>query len=77
MQTPVRQAVTQGHIDVSNVPLDTPLIAAGSDLARFFPDSPTGFREQEGGWSYPKTLDRCVIIAHRVAGRTSRHRIRL
>jgi tetratricopeptide (TPR) repeat protein len=54
MQTLVREAVTQGYIDISNVLLDTTLIAACSDLARFFPDSPTDFSEQEGAWSYPK-----------------------
>lgn len=54
MQTLVREAVTQGYIDVSDVLLDTSLIAACSDLARFFPNSPTGFSEQEGAWSYPK-----------------------
>lgn len=54
MQTLVREAVTQGYIDVSNLLLDTSLITACSDLARFFPDSPTGFSEREGAWSYPK-----------------------
>ncbi len=54
MRTLVREAVSQGYIDVSNVILDTTLIAAYSDLARFFPDSPTDFSEEEAGWSYPK-----------------------
>ena len=54
MQTLVREAVTQGYIDVSNLLLDTSLITACSDLARFFPDSPTDFSEQDGAWSYPK-----------------------
>jgi len=46
--------VKQGYIDVSNILLDTSLIVACSDLARFFPDSPTDFSEQDGAWSYPK-----------------------
>jgi len=54
MRTLVRKAASQGYIDVSNVMLDTSLIAAYSDLVRFFPDSLTGFSEEEGGWSYPK-----------------------
>ena len=54
MRTLVREAVSQGYVDVSNVMLDTSLIAAYSDLVRFFPDSPTGFSEAEGDWSYPK-----------------------
>lgn len=54
MRTLVRKAVSQEYIDVSNVMLDTSLIAAYSDLARFFPDSPTGFSEEDGDWSYPK-----------------------
>jgi tetratricopeptide (TPR) repeat protein len=54
MRTLVREAVSQGYIDVSHVMLDTSLIAAYSDLARFFPDSSTGFSEEEGDWSYPK-----------------------
>ncbi len=54
MRTLVREAVSQGYIDVSNVMLDTSLIAAYSDLLRFFPDSPSGFSEEEGDWSYPK-----------------------
>lgn len=54
MRILVREAVSRGYIDVSNVMLDTSLIAAYSDLARFFPDSSTGFSEEEADWSYPK-----------------------
>jgi tetratricopeptide (TPR) repeat protein len=50
----VREAVQAGYIDVSNILLDTSLIAAYTDLARFFPDSPTGYSEREAAWSYPK-----------------------
>jgi tetratricopeptide (TPR) repeat protein len=50
----VREAVQAGYIDVSNIILDTSLIAAYTDLARFFPDSPTGYSESEAAWSYPK-----------------------
>lgn len=54
MRQLVREAIREGYIDVSNVLLDTSLIAAYTDRARFFPDSPTGYSESEGGWSYPK-----------------------
>lgn len=50
----VREAVQAGYIDVSNILLDTTLIAAYTDRARFFPDSPTDYSESEGAWSYPK-----------------------
>ncbi|MGB0384775.1 MAG: transposase [Ardenticatenaceae bacterium] len=50
----VRQAASSGYIDLSNILLDSSLIPASSDLARFFPDSPTTFSEKEAGWSYPK-----------------------
>lgn len=50
----VREAVREGYIDVSNVLLDTTLIAAHSDLKRFAPDSPTGYSDPDGAWSYPK-----------------------
>jgi len=54
MNTLVRTATSQGYIDVTNVILDSSLLAASSDLARYFPDSPTGFSETDAGWSYPK-----------------------
>ncbi|MCP3704368.1 MAG: transposase, partial [Alteromonas sp.] len=50
----VRKAASAGYIDLSNILLDSSLIAASSDLARFFPDSPTTFSEKDGAWSYPK-----------------------
>ena len=50
----VRQAAQAGYLDLSNILLDSSLIAASSDLARFFPDSPTTFSEKDGAWSYPK-----------------------
>jgi tetratricopeptide (TPR) repeat protein/transposase len=50
----VREAVQKGYIDVSNVLLDTTLIAAYTDLARFFPDSPTDYSDPQAAWSYPK-----------------------
>jgi tetratricopeptide (TPR) repeat protein len=50
----VREAVQAGYIDVSNILLDTSLIAAYTDLTRFFPDSPTDYSESEAAWSYPK-----------------------
>ncbi len=57
----MREAVSQGYIDVSHVMLDTSLIAAYSDLARFFPDSSTDFSEEEGDWIYPKKWARRVL----------------
>jgi tetratricopeptide (TPR) repeat protein len=54
MRQMVREAVQEGYIDVSNILLDTSLIAACTDLARFFPDSETGFSDEGAGWSYPK-----------------------
>ncbi len=54
MRTLVRTAIQAGYIDVSNIILDTSLIAAYTDLARFLPDSPTSFSESEAAWSYPK-----------------------
>ena len=54
MRLLVREAVQKSYIDVSNILPDTTLIAAYSDLARFFPDSPTGYSETSGAWSYPK-----------------------
>jgi tetratricopeptide (TPR) repeat protein len=50
----VREAIQKGYIDVSNVLLDTSLIAAYADQKRFFPDSPTDYSETDGAWSYPK-----------------------
>jgi tetratricopeptide (TPR) repeat protein len=50
----VREAIQKGYIDVSNVLLDTSLIAAYADRKRFFPDSPTDYSETDGAWSYPK-----------------------
>ncbi len=54
MRILVRTAIQAGYIDVSNIILDTSLIAAYTDLVRFLPDSPTGFSESEAAWSYPK-----------------------
>jgi tetratricopeptide (TPR) repeat protein len=50
----VREAIQKGYIDVSNVLLDTSLIAAYTDRKRFFPDSSTDYSETDGAWSYPK-----------------------
>ena len=76
MRTLVREAATQGYIDVSNVLLDTSLIVACSDLARFFPDSPTGFSEREAGWSYPKPWTGRVFgfTVQTLAGNSQRRR---
>ncbi len=54
MRSLVRTAISEGFVDISHILLDTSLIAACTDSARFFPDSPTGFSEPDAAWSYPK-----------------------
>ena len=50
----VREAANSEYLDLSDILLDSSLIAASSDLSRFYPDSATFFSEQDAGWSYPK-----------------------